>query len=150
MMDDRRSAMSLHDRRLLGSLLIAALLSQATAQCGESCYYSSDMDCDDGGEGSEYNFCTLGSDCIDCGQRGDISPSAPPPPAPPIWPPHGPGEQQLLLLTDGAEHCQLINHGDCAQTREDDYNPPNYANDASCTVEATAPVLVTATACRTR
>lgn len=33
------------------------------------CYYSSDQDCDDGGAGSDYNVCALGSDCQDCPQR---------------------------------------------------------------------------------
>jgi len=33
-----------------------------------SCYYSSDGDCDDGGPGSEYvGYCQIGTDCQDCG-----------------------------------------------------------------------------------
>jgi hypothetical protein len=30
---------------------------------------TSDGHCDDGGPGSEYNYCNLGTDCIDCGPR---------------------------------------------------------------------------------
>ena len=37
--------------------------------CRESCYWTSDNDCDDGGPGSEYTACDLGADCIDCGPR---------------------------------------------------------------------------------
>ena len=37
--------------------------------CSETCAYSADGDCDDGGEASDYSFCDLGTDCIDCGPR---------------------------------------------------------------------------------
>ena len=37
--------------------------------CAETCAYPSDGACDDGGLGSEYSFCTLGTDCVDCGYR---------------------------------------------------------------------------------
>ena len=38
--------------------------------CGESCNYSADGDCDDGGPGAEYTeYCQLGTDCADCGPR---------------------------------------------------------------------------------
>ena len=37
--------------------------------CRESCYWASDGDCDDGGVGSEYTACDIGSDCTDCGSR---------------------------------------------------------------------------------
>ena len=46
------------------------------ALCGESCLYTSDALCDDGGPGSEYAECTYGSDCADCGPR---VPRPPPP-----------------------------------------------------------------------
>ena len=56
--------------------------------CLESCRYSSDGDCDDGGPGNDYSSCTLGSDCIDCGSRcPPPPPSAAPPPPPPLPPP---------------------------------------------------------------
>ena len=37
--------------------------------CTNSCGYSSDGTCDDGGSGSTYGDCPLGSDCADCGTR---------------------------------------------------------------------------------
>lgn len=37
--------------------------------CKDSCEYSKDGQCDDGGEGSEYNECKFGTDCFDCGMR---------------------------------------------------------------------------------
>ena len=33
------------------------------------CIHSHDMDCDDGGYGSEYSLCAFGTDCGDCGSR---------------------------------------------------------------------------------
>ena len=38
-----------------------------TSECTNSCYYSSDGECDDGGPGAEYSHCSLGTDCDDCG-----------------------------------------------------------------------------------
>ena len=37
--------------------------------CSESCTYAGDGDCDDGGDGSSYSVCDLGTDCTDCGVR---------------------------------------------------------------------------------
>lgn len=37
--------------------------------CTETCEYSGDGECDDGGEGSSGAYCALGSDCLDCGSR---------------------------------------------------------------------------------
>ena len=37
--------------------------------CTNTCTYASDGDCDDGGPGSDYSLCTLGTDCDDCGAR---------------------------------------------------------------------------------
>jgi hypothetical protein len=39
------------------------------ALCTNSCEYSDDGFCDDGGEDSDYDECALGSDCRDCGPR---------------------------------------------------------------------------------
>eukprot|EP00900_Chrysochromulina_parva_P011793 jgi/Chrpa1/20614/Chrysochromulina_OHIO_Genome00026547-RA len=50
----------------------------STTLCTETCVYSSDADCDDGGPGSEFPLCALGTDCTDCGPR---TPLAPPPSA---------------------------------------------------------------------
>ena len=37
--------------------------------CSETCTFSNDGDCDDGGPGSDFDVCALGTDCIDCGFR---------------------------------------------------------------------------------
>ena len=39
------------------------------AMCQETCEHSSDGGCDDGGRGSEYSYCSPGTDCADCGAR---------------------------------------------------------------------------------
>ncbi len=48
-------------------------------ECGETCNWSSDADCDDGGNGAEYSACPWGSDCIDCGPRYGFQPPSMPP-----------------------------------------------------------------------
>jgi len=55
--------------------------------CAESCVYASDGDCDDGGPGTEYTSCSVGSDCTDCGPRSSGPPLPPSRPAPPSPPP---------------------------------------------------------------
>jgi hypothetical protein len=37
--------------------------------CTNTCEWAYDGECDDGGPGSQYNLCTYGSDCDDCGTR---------------------------------------------------------------------------------
>ena len=37
--------------------------------CEDTCRFSGDGDCDDGGPDSDYSFCALGTDCTDCGPR---------------------------------------------------------------------------------
>jgi hypothetical protein len=37
--------------------------------CDDSCLFSADGYCDDGGCGSDYDVCDFGSDCTDCGVR---------------------------------------------------------------------------------
>jgi hypothetical protein len=39
------------------------------AGCSNTCSTANDNECDDGGPGSMYSICTLGSDCADCGPR---------------------------------------------------------------------------------
>eukprot|EP00966_Prymnesium_polylepis_P217420 5032093-Prymnesium_polylepis.1 len=57
--------------------------AQGHASCTEACQYAMDGFCDDGGGGSQYSDCYLGSDCTDCGARV-MPPSVPPlPPRPP-------------------------------------------------------------------
>lgn len=40
-----------------------------TPVCEETCAYSDDGQCDDGGPGSGFSICDLGTDCLDCGVR---------------------------------------------------------------------------------
>jgi len=62
-------------------------------RCENSCIYPTDGICDDGGGGSQYAVCGLGTDCDDCGARWGF-PAAPPlppsTPAPPLMPPAPP------------------------------------------------------------
>lgn len=37
--------------------------------CDNSCYFSEDGECDDGGYGSTSSLCKFGTDCADCGKR---------------------------------------------------------------------------------
>jgi hypothetical protein len=37
--------------------------------CEDTCVFRADGDCDDGGPDSDFSFCTLGTDCTDCGRR---------------------------------------------------------------------------------
>ncbi|MCB9507657.1 MAG: hypothetical protein H6700_08900 [Myxococcales bacterium] len=46
-----------------------AVASNASAQCTNTCGTADDGDCDDGGPGSSYSVCELGTDCNDCGPR---------------------------------------------------------------------------------
>jgi len=68
--------------------------------CANDCSHSSDGDCDDGGDGSEFFICAAGSDCQDCGPRLAFPP--PPPPNPP-----SPGSAVCL------ESCSHSSDGDC-------------------------------------
>ncbi len=43
----------------------------STTLCDDSCFYAVDGICDDGGSNSDYNICSLGTDCTDCGTRTD-------------------------------------------------------------------------------
>ena len=107
--------------------------------CRESCTYSSDNDCDDGGPGSEFSgHCSLGTDCIDCGPRTESPPpspfpSSPPPPPPSPSPTHTPhahdtlaGNSRDAVMSDGPrrrlqgarciESCNYAFDGDCDDT----------------------------------
>ncbi len=37
--------------------------------CDDTCPSANDGECDDGGEGSVFALCPLGTDCTDCGPR---------------------------------------------------------------------------------
>ena len=54
-------------------LLLLLQLSGTVGQCTNTCLYASDSLCDDGGVGSEWSDCALGTDCMDCGPRGSSS-----------------------------------------------------------------------------
>ena len=41
-------------------------------QCTNTCNFKYDRTCDDGGPGSSYNICALGTDCYDCGHWNNI------------------------------------------------------------------------------
>ena len=66
--------------------------------CEESCHYPADAFCDDGGPGSQYNICSFGSDCSDCGTRLASSPAPPPPPSC-HWEAHGNSCNDRMLRT---------------------------------------------------
>ncbi|MFN3202708.1 MAG: hypothetical protein ACE366_30230 [Bradymonadia bacterium] len=53
--------------------------------CNNSCFTANDEVCDDGGEGSNFDVCPMGTDCADCGprQRGEAPRQGPPQPDPP-------------------------------------------------------------------
>ena len=74
--------------------------------CLNTCGPRSDNECDDGGAGSEYSLCALGTDCVDCGPRltGQaplaVVPVPPPPPTP--RPPLGDG---AWLLSGEGQSC---------------------------------------------
>lgn len=73
------------------------------ATCTNTCSYSSDGDCDDGGPGSEYSSCSLGSDCVDCGGDATNAPKPPPPPPPPE--PSPPGQAHASPADTGRSTC---------------------------------------------
>ncbi len=79
---------------LLGSLA-AGCLGRPPAEgdlCDDTCRWAGDGECDDGGEGSLYSVCALGTDCGDCGPReAPTPPSNPGEPGPGV-PPGEPGE----------------------------------------------------------
>ena len=52
-----------------GALRVWDLHAPAWALCSDFCGLSSDGRCDDGGPGAEGSFCSLGYDCVDCGNR---------------------------------------------------------------------------------
>ena len=66
---------------------------QLQDRCENVCTYPADGYCDDGGVGSQYADCDLGTDCDDCGSRSGFPgnpPSPPLMPAPPLMPPAPP------------------------------------------------------------
>lgn len=62
---------------LFSMLLLISLVSysacssddESTELCSNTCVTSFDQECDDGGPGSLFSICSLGTDCADCGTR---------------------------------------------------------------------------------
>jgi hypothetical protein len=60
---------------LAGALLVAASCGEGddaggdVELCTNTCVWAHDGDCDDGGPGSDFSLCELGTDCGDCGPR---------------------------------------------------------------------------------
>lgn len=52
-------------------LLIAIVFSTSLFANDNTCTYANDGSCDDGGAGSSYSLCDLGTDVNDCGRRGN-------------------------------------------------------------------------------
>ncbi len=48
---------------------VAPASAPSTGRCENTCGSSYDNECDDGGPGSLYSICALGTDCADCGPR---------------------------------------------------------------------------------
>ncbi len=61
-------------------ILAVVNASSTAAQCTSTCGDASDGYCDDGGPGSQFSICGLGTDCADCGTRYGTYASPPPPP----------------------------------------------------------------------
>jgi hypothetical protein len=40
-----------------------------SGKCEDTCAFANDGVCDDGGSGSQFSVCELGTDCADCGER---------------------------------------------------------------------------------
>ncbi|NOS99454.1 MAG: hypothetical protein HOP29_02380 [Phycisphaerales bacterium] len=59
-------------RRLTNVKTISDVL-ESVALCSDACRTASDGECDDGGPGSDYSICDLGTDCLDCGPREGAS-----------------------------------------------------------------------------
>jgi hypothetical protein len=55
---------------LFALLALGAPRAAAQSTCTNTCGTAFDGECDDGGLGSEYDICALGTDCADCGARG--------------------------------------------------------------------------------
>ena len=61
------------------SLSPPSLNPGGTPTCSNICRTALDRDCDEGGPGSEFSMCALGTDCTDCGRSGRVGIPPPPP-----------------------------------------------------------------------
>ena len=87
----------------------------ATSVCSDTCAFSANGLCEDGGSGTVYYDCDLGTDCSDCGVRnadGTITPEVLPPPPPSPSPP--PPSPQTATATSGcSDTCAHAANGLC-------------------------------------
>lgn len=51
------------------AICCVAARPQTEFACTNDCRWAGDGECDDGGEGADWDLCLLGSDCLDCGIR---------------------------------------------------------------------------------
>lgn len=56
--------------RVIGCYICLPFCCTGGVSCEDTCEFSGDGDCDDGGPGSDFDLCTIGTDCADCGPRG--------------------------------------------------------------------------------
>ena len=115
--------------------------------CNENCYHTSDGDCDDGGQGSEYSLCEICGDCADCGPRASSLCVHPPPPAPSPPPPPSPPPVcgALFCITSGMDYCQPTNHASYPGTGTCVHDGAGaHGNDENCVIETTAASSITA------
>ena len=45
------------------------IITEEEQWCEDRCVFANDGECDDGGPGSKFGYCDLGTDCTDCGKR---------------------------------------------------------------------------------
>ncbi len=71
--------MSLDERSNIGHfcccrLRVGDIETAPISICMESCEYSKDGGCDDGGPSSDYDYCTFGTDCeVGLSSKNDLS-----------------------------------------------------------------------------
>jgi len=85
--------------------------------CTDTCAFSSDDSCDDGGAGSDFAHCSLGTDCTDCGPRlVDVPSPLSPPLSPSVPPPLAP--HNAFYLTNTGQSCEELGFIDITDGNE--------------------------------
>ena len=123
--------------------------------CSNTCNYASDGECDDGGPGAQWAFCSLGTDCVDCGPRSSSHSHNPHTHTPHSHSPHShsphshhpppsPSTQTSSLtrwtVLSGGSHCEITSDGRCITD-----GIGNYGNYEYCTFRAEVSMTVTTT-----
>ncbi|HAW19436.1 MAG TPA: hypothetical protein DCX14_04565 [Flavobacteriales bacterium] len=49
------------------------IVTEEQVRCENTCIFSTDGSCDDGGPDSKFGYCDFGTDCDDCGERNVIT-----------------------------------------------------------------------------